>query len=234
MDSLVRISAIIQARLSSMRLPAKVMKDLCGRPVIERVIDQVRKSEVVSDVWISTSNESEDDLLELIGSKLGISVYRGSLTNVLERYYETIRVSGADIIVRVTADNPYTETSFIDCGVKHLISKGLDYVSYEKIPYGTGVEIFTSKALEQTYFSTNNEYDREHVTPFIIRNSDLFKLGFLTPRNKKLERPDLRFTIDNMEDYENIYKLTYAMERDGVEPTLLNLIHYYDYNKGIN
>lgn len=221
---MVKVAAVIQARLSSTRLPAKVMKDLCGKTLIERVVTQVRLSEVVDEIWIATSTQPEDDLLELMGNKLGVKVFRGSLGDVLKRYYDTMCMSNSDIIVRVTADNPFTEPSFIDCGVEYLQSNHLDYVSFDQIPYGSGVEVIRGIALEKAYSSSTEDYDREHVTPYIQNNNGLFKLGTLIPNNSELRRPDLSLTIDTIDDYIKLYKLIDCLETRGDQVSLSNVI----------
>ncbi|WP_162616278.1 cytidylyltransferase domain-containing protein [Paenibacillus lutimineralis] len=221
---MVKVAAVIQARLSSTRLPAKVMKDLNGKTLIERVVNQVRLSKVVDEVWIATSTEPEDDLLELMGNKLGVKVFRGSLGDVLKRYYDTMQISNADIIVRVTADNPFTEPLFIDCGVEYLKLNDLDYVCFDQIPYGSGVEIIRNAALGKAYLSSFEEYDREHVTPYIRNNKDTFKLGKIIPDKLELRRPDVSVTIDTMDDYVKLYKLIKCLEDREHQLSLTNVI----------
>lgn len=225
---MVKVAAIIQARLSSTRLPAKVMKDLNGKTLIERVVNQVRVSKVVDEIWIATSTEPEDVLLELMGNKLDIMVFRGDLENVLKRYYDTQCITNADVIVRITADNPFTEPSFIDCGVEYLLSNHLDYVNYEQIPYGTGVEIIRANALEQAHFAATNDYDREHVTPYVRNNKDFFRTGTLIPDQLELCRPDVSLTIDTMEDYVKLYKLINSLEIEEEQVSLTSVVEYYD------
>ncbi|MNB89829.1 3-deoxy-manno-octulosonate cytidylyltransferase [compost metagenome] len=225
---MVKVAAIIQARLSSTRLPAKVMKDLNGKTLIERVVNQVRMSKVIDEIWIATSTEPEDDLLELIGNKLDIMVFRGALENVLKRYYDTQCITNADVIVRITADNPFTEPSFIDYGVEYLLSNHLDYVNYEQIPYGTGVEIIRASALEQAHFAATKDYDREHVTPYVRNNKDFFRIGTLIPDQLELCRPDVSLTIDTMEDYVKLYKLISSLEMEEEQVSLTSVVEFYD------
>ncbi|MNE45236.1 3-deoxy-manno-octulosonate cytidylyltransferase [compost metagenome] len=204
------------------------MKDLNGKTLIERVVDQVRLSKSVDEIWIATSTEPEDDLLELMGKELGVNVYRGSLGDVLKRYYDTMCICGADIVVRVTADNPFTEPSFIDYGLDYLLAQDMDYVNYDQVPYGTGVEIFKAKTLELAHFSAYEEYDREHVTPYIKKQGDMFKLGTLVPENAELRRPDISLTIDTMDDYVKLYKLIGALKKQDKVLFLSNAIEIYD------
>lgn len=203
---MVKKIAVIQARLSSSRLPGKVLKDLCGQTLLERVVEKVKSSELVDEVWIATSTEKTDDLIELVGLNIGIKVHRGSLDNVLERFCEVAEKSAADIIVRVTADNPLTEPRLIDTGITEIINNNSDYVYFDGIPYGSGVEVVTKKALFETLKLTNKNEDLEHVTQFIKKNSDKFNIKVLLPEFE-MKSTDISLTIDTLDDYVKIYKL---------------------------
>jgi spore coat polysaccharide biosynthesis protein SpsF len=225
---MVKVAAIIQARLSSQRLPGKVLKDLHGKTLLERVIGQAKKSSSVDEIWLATSAEPEDDLLEIAGRRLGVSVYRGPLDNVLQRFDETAEQSGADILVRITADNPLVEPSFMDQGLAALRTQGLDYVGMEHVPYGTGIEVFTRLALIQAAQDAISDYEREHVTPYILNHPEKFNMIKLQPELKHLQREDVRLTIDTMEDYVKMYKLFYHLENQKIEVTLEQAIQYID------
>lgn len=201
MDGLVKVVAIIQARMSSTRLPAKVMLDLVGKTVLERVVDRVRLAGSVDEIWIATSTNVEDDLIEVIAKEIGVSCYRGSLENVISRYYETAELTKADIIIRVTADNPLTEPSFIDAAVVKLISDDLDYVGFDNIPLGTGVEAFTMKSLaELMKIATLTNHNQEHVTSYYYQNPKEFKIGRINDTYFDRES-QTRLTVDTLEDY---------------------------------
>ena len=150
MDSLVtgkrRVVAIIQARMSSSRLPGKVMLDLCGRSVLERVIRRTKTCNILDDVWLATSSEGCDDVIELVGKRNNLKIFRGSLNDTLLRFCMVAKESKANVIVRVTADNPLTETRFMDVGIKKLINDRSDYIAFKNIPYGSGIEVVTNEA----------------------------------------------------------------------------------------
>ncbi|MFL0555199.1 cytidylyltransferase domain-containing protein [Paenibacillus barengoltzii] len=225
---MVKVAAIIQARLSSQRLPGKVLKDLHGKTLLERVIGQAQKSSSVDEIWLATSAEPEDDLLEIAGRRLGVSVYRGPLDNVLQRFYETAEHSGADLIVRITADNPLVEPRFIDQGLAALQANRLDYVGMEHVPYGTGIEVFTRQALIRAAQEATSDYEREHVTPYILNHPEKFNMIKIQPELKHLQREDVRLTIDTMEDYVKMYKLFYHLENQKIEVALEQAIQYID------
>ncbi len=194
--------AIVQARMSSERLPGKVIADLCGKPVIQNIVERLRKSNMLDEIIIATSDTKSDDIIEEICYKNNIQVFRGNLDNVLERFYQCASIYGADIIVRCTADNPFVDAGIIDDAVAMFMSKKLDYLSYKKkLPLGMGIEVFNFNALKKSYFETNNKECLEHVTPYIIMNPHIFNtLTFLDEQD-----PDysfMRFTMDTHEDYE--------------------------------
>jgi spore coat polysaccharide biosynthesis protein SpsF len=221
--------AIIQARLSSSRLPGKVLNDLCGKTLLERVVERVKQANLVDEIWLATSIEKSDDILVYAAQHLNIKVHRGSLNNVLERFYEVLVKSNANIIVRVTADNPLTEPKFIDRGITEMLNNKYDYIYFENIPYGSGVEIINRDSLIKSYLSTNNKDDMEHVTLYIRKNKEKFKVKALLP-DKKLQRPDIRVTIDDLEDYTKMYKIFWEFKRNNKQIKLEDVISLFDSN----
>jgi spore coat polysaccharide biosynthesis protein SpsF len=207
---MVKKIAVIQARLSSSRLPGKVLKDLCGKTLLERVVERVRESNLLDEIWLATSTEKTDDILEIVSKQLNIKLHRGSLNNVLERFCEVAIKSNADIIVRVTADNPLTEPTFIDQGINEMLNNDVDYINFEDIPYGSGVEIIKKESLLLSNKLTNTDEDIEHVTLFIKKNSHKFKIKTLIPENK-FRRPDIRVTIDTLDDYVKMFKVYHLL-----------------------
>lgn len=198
--------AIIQCRLTSTRLPAKVMLDLGGKTLLERVIESAKKSTLIDEIWVATSNDRCDDLIEWKSIQAGCNVFRGDLDDVLNRYAQCAIKANADIIVRVTADNPLTSPHLIDVAVKHIITKKCDYVSFNCIPYGAGTEAFTMQALLHANEKSQDLHEREHVTIFIKNNPKLFKIEFVDCPMKDIRRPDIRVTIDTLDDYKTMAK----------------------------
>lgn len=209
---MVKKIAVIQARLSSSRLPGKVLKDLCGKTLLERVVERVRESNLLDEIWLATSTEKTDDILELVSEQLNINLHRGSLNNVLERFCEVATKSNADIIVRVTADNPLTEPRFIDQGIKELLNNDVDYVNFEDVPYGSGIEVINKASLLLSNKLTNVDEDKEHVTLYIKKNCHKFKIKTLSPESK-FKRPDIRVTIDTLDDYVTLYKVYHLLNK---------------------
>ncbi|MFX0100560.1 MAG: cytidylyltransferase domain-containing protein [Candidatus Hodarchaeota archaeon] len=230
MDRLVKdrkVIAIIQARMASTRLPAKSLLDLCGRTLVERVIDKVRESKRIDDIWLATSDEKSDDAIEAIGKKNKVNVYRGNHLDVLKRYVGAIKASGADIIVRVTGDNPLTEPRFIDLGVKALIMEDLDFFSYINIPHGSNTDIVTREAFFKANELTTN---RNVVTLYITDHPNEFKVKKIDPPFVNLKRPDIRVTVDTLEDFLNMWSLFHKFkDKDVVQ--LEDAISFFDEKK---
>jgi spore coat polysaccharide biosynthesis protein SpsF len=208
---MVRKVAVIQARLMSTRLPGKILKDLCGKTLLERVVNRVKKSKLIDEVWIATSTDTTDDIVELIAKKINVKVHRGSLDNVLERFCEVGVKSNADIIIRVTADNPFTEPRFIDEGIRKMLELEYEYLYFENIPYGTGVEIVKNSTLKKVQKSVIQKDYLEHVTLYIIENQHLFDVTTILPP-LQLRRPDIRLTIDTLEEYIRLYKIHFHLQ----------------------
>lgn len=202
----MKIVGIIQARISSNRLPGKVMLDICGKTLLERVIDQAKKSELLQEIYVATSMNQDDELVEIVAKNASVYCYRGSLNDVFQRFLETIELSKADIVVRITADNPLTNYELIDYGIKHLMNNKLDYVGYENVPIGTAVEIFTATSFKSISQNKLNEYDREHVTPYYYKEETNFKIDFIRDYYKR-DLSYISLTIDTYDEYVNIYKL---------------------------
>lgn len=192
--------------MNSTRLPGKVMKDLCGKTILSRVIERVKMAETVDDIWVATSTNDMDDVIEMAAQMEGINVYRGDLDNVLDRYKNAAIVSKADIIVRVTADNPLTEPRFIDGAVRKIISDNLDYVHYENIPVGSNSWVMTKEALLDAAINAVDLYDKEHVAPYIFNHPTMYKICLLEPL-KNMHRPDVEITVDTLEDYVKLYRV---------------------------
>jgi spore coat polysaccharide biosynthesis protein SpsF len=202
-----KIVAIIQARLNSTRQPAKVMLDLCGKTLLQRAIDRVRQAQILDEVWVATSDDPREDVVAHASEAYGVKVYRGDLNNVMDRYLGAANASGADIVVRITSDNPLTESRFIDLGVKRLLDENLDYLDFDEIPYGAHVWIFTSKALFRAAEKAKDPDELEHVVPHFIRNPDKYKVVRWTCPIEAIRKPEARITLDTMDDYVRLYKV---------------------------
>lgn len=212
---------IIQARMNSSRLPGKVLKLIKGKPMIYWIYQRARQSGLLDQLVVATSIEASDDPLAEQLETLQIPCFRGSLENVLGRYASVNMEYGpADCIVRLTGDNPLIDKLLIDELIEFFRKNRLDYATTDQFPYGYGAEIFTSHALSTADNETADEYDREHVTPFILRQPERFRIGRLQSPE---DLSEYRWTVDYREDFEfisKIYELTdkspYDFDRNDV------------------
>ncbi|MGC1132302.1 MAG: hypothetical protein WA941_05740 [Nitrososphaeraceae archaeon] len=226
------IVAVVQARMGSSRLPGKVMLDLCGKTVLERVLERARFSTTIDDIWVATSCAGQDDIIELVAKRNNVKVFRGNLSDVLDRFCRIVYASKAEVIVRITADNPFTETRFIDLGVDKLISNKLDYVAFKNIPYGAGIEVISKEALIYSIQHTQDKEHREHVTMFIKNHPEMFKIDFVDSPIDVLKRPDISVTVDTLDEYIRLYKaFYYFINTHKSDITLEDLIFCLDHMK---
>jgi spore coat polysaccharide biosynthesis protein SpsF len=200
----MKIVGIIQARMGSSRLPGKVLADIVGKPMIRRIVERVSASRLIDDIIVATTVAEEDDVLEeYIQFNLNCRVFRGSVNDVLERYFLCARKYQADIIVRLTADDPLKDPLIIDKAIKFLLDNPtLDYCSNTiepSYPEGLDVEVIRFSALECAYENAQLLSEREHVTPYIWKQPHKFSTQNFT-FDKDLS--DWRWTIDKPKDLE--------------------------------
>tara|TARA_A100001011_G_scaffold400668_1_gene517390 strand:+ start:5053 stop:5829 length:777 start_codon:yes stop_codon:yes gene_type:complete len=200
-----RVICIIQARMSSTRLPGKSLIKINGTPCIEMVINRVSKSRLIHELWLACSDHSSDDILAKYLKAFKINTFRGNLNNVLSRFVLISKKQSADYIVRITGDCPLIDHNLIDKSIKKILEKKLDYVSNTIIrtyPDGIDVEVFKSSALYEAEKKAN-AFTREHVTPYISGKLKKYMSSgnFKTAQIKNLKDLSLfRLTLDREED----------------------------------
>lgn len=205
--------AIIQARIGSTRLSDKVLLKLAGKTVLEHVIERALKARHVSDVIVATTVKKEDLAIVNLVSKKGHRVYCGSEEDVLDRYYQAARLFDVRHVVRITADCPVIDPAIIDKVVELYFKTRADYCTNtlaETFPDGEDVEIFSFKALKHAWEKARLLSEREHVTPYIRKHKETFKLVSCMNR---VNLGDKRWTLDRKEDltflrilFKNLYK----------------------------
>ncbi len=202
----MKIGAIIQARTSSTRLPKKILKELpygSGITVLEQVMKRLSKSQELDEIIIATTENAEDDEIVKVVEKQHVKWFRGSKEDVLSRYYLVAEENNIDIVVRVTSDCPCIDAEIVDLVINEHIKIVADYTSNSLVrtyPHGLDVEVFNFNVLEKAYKNAKKAYEREHVTPYIHRNPQVFKINQVKAP-KELYAPDIRVTLDTEEDY---------------------------------
>jgi len=196
---------ILQARMASKRLPGKALAVLAGRTMLARCLDRL-KAKGTAPVMLATTRRAEDDVLADAAGQAGVEVFRGSEDNVLRRYVSAARSARADVVVRATADNPLVDLDAPSRVLHALRSADGDHAIDLDLPVGCAVEAVTVRALSIALESTGNAFDLEHVTPFIRRERQLFRV-VETPAPSSVRRPDLRLTVDIPEDLRFIQRV---------------------------
>ncbi|WP_417204622.1 cytidylyltransferase domain-containing protein [Acetoanaerobium sticklandii] len=192
---------LVQARVSSSRLPGKVLKDINGTPMIEYLINRLAAVKTCEKVILVTSDEASDDELENL-MKGKVTIVRGSLNDVLSRFCKAIDQSDFDNVVRITGDCPFVDPAIIDNIVSIHESNKNDYTSNTlkpTYPDGLDVEVVKKDVLLEVNAKDLTAFEREHVTPHIYRNTDLYKVENVAYVE---DLSHLRITVDEIEDLE--------------------------------
>ena len=205
----LKIVAIIQARMGSSRLPGKVMMDLAGEPMLVRVVNRVRRATRVDEVVVATTiNPHDDRIVGLCGDR-GWPVFRGSEEDVLDRYYHAAVAHSADAVVRITSDCPLIDPDIINAVVAEFLAHypDIDYVSTginRSYPRGLDTSIMSFSALQRAWTEDTNPAWREHVTQYIIRNPDLFRIRGV---QNDVDYSHMRWTVDTPEDLAFVHRI---------------------------
>ena len=228
-----KIICIIQARTGSSRLPGKVLlPGANNKPLLLNLYERISKSKYIDKIVIATTKLQNDFEIVKICKKNNIDYFRGSNKNVLDRYYKCALKYKANLILRVTADCPLLEYKFIDDFIYKSRKKNLNYFTNchnRTFPKGYDLEIVDFKTLEYCKLNAKSKYDKEHVTPFIIRNLPSLKFGYI--KYKKNLYKKYRLTLDYKSDYlviKNIFDNLYSKDKFF---DLKKIIKYLDKSK---
>jgi spore coat polysaccharide biosynthesis protein SpsF (cytidylyltransferase family) len=206
------ILGVIQARVSSTRLPGKVLEPILGKPMLLRQMERVSRCRQIDLFVVATSTDRSDDVLAQLCHEQSIVAYRGSLTDVLDRFVGVAHKYQPQTVVRLTADCPLADWELIDYAVSRFSDGDYDYLSNidpPTYPDGLDVEVMTYRALIEAGLEAQLPSEREHVTPFVRSRPDRYRIGSVT---QKVDLSSLRWTVDDPEDldfvravYEELY-----------------------------
>ncbi len=208
---------VLQARMGSTRLPGKSLASIGGRSLVARAVERLRAHSGLP-VVLATTTLPADDLLCDEAKQLGVEVLRGPADDVLARYAVAVSALGLTAVVRATADNPAVDLEAPRRTLDMLRRSGADYVVDRGLPLGATVEAVSAAAVVRAAGLATAAYDREHVTPYIRRDSRARALDLLAPLT--LRRPELRFTVDTADDLTAMRRL-YAELGPPAEPAPL-------------
>jgi spore coat polysaccharide biosynthesis protein SpsF len=204
---------IVQARMGSTRLPGKILKTVLDRPLLSYQIERLRRVTLADQLLIATTLQAADQVIVRLCQQEGVDTFRGSEEDVLNRYYLAAREAKATTVVRVTSDCPLIEPAVIDRAIATLLenSDKFDYVSNgleRTYPRGMDVEAFTFEALERAEREAKEASEREHVTLYMVRHPELFRLASIKAES---DNSRYRLTVDTPEDFELIKRLLEAL-----------------------
>ena len=198
---------IVQARMTSTRLPGKVLLPLAGEPMLTRLIERLRRVRRADGIVVATTINTSDDPIAALCAQQGVPCHRGSEHDVLARYADAARLNGADTVVRITSDCPLIDPALIDQVIAVYEEGGSDYVSNmlpPTWPYGMAVEVFSAAALAQAHAEATQAAEREHVTPFLYWYPERYRLRNVA---SPVDLSQHRWTVDTPEDYTLVSRL---------------------------
>jgi len=201
------VTVLIQARVGSSRFPQKVLKKIEGKPMIWHVVNRVKQTNLVNQIALVTTKLDEDKKLLDIANELGVIGITGDENNVLKRFYDCASQINADPIIRITGDCPLIDPFLIDEMIKFFLEHDYDYISNRIIPTfpdGLDIEIFSYTALRSAILNSKLSSELEHVTPYISKNPQKFKL-FNFQNNVDLSQ--MRWCVDEKEDLVFVKKI---------------------------
>ncbi|MEW6380741.1 MAG: glycosyltransferase family protein [bacterium] len=216
--------AVIQARMGSTRLPGKVLQEILGRPMLWYIVERLGSIREIARVMVATSDREADDRIASFCQSVGIACFRGSEADVLDRFYQAAKEEHPDIVIRITGDCPLIDPhlvrrlliQFVESGsFDHLgLATGAGVANQEfrqgRFPDGLDAEAIRFSALEQAWLEARDPLEREHVTPFIWKHPERFRVGCLSSEK---DYSSMRWTVDNLEDLElvrDIYRALYS------------------------
>ncbi len=219
------VLCIVQARSSSSRLPGKVLKPILGKPMILHELERLQRSNRIDKIVLATSQDESDNILATVVSKSGFDVYRGSLDDVLDRYYQCAKAYRPKHMVRITGDCPVIDWRVVDKVIEKHLEKGNDYTNETgRFPDGLDTEVFLFSALEIAWKQANLMSEREHVTLYIKNHPESFKIGKL---DSELDLSRMRWTVDEPQDFafiQQVYEKLYPLNPDFAMADILQLL----------
>jgi len=231
---------VIQARMKSTRFPKKVIIDLCGAPLIERILQRVKRVKKIKKIILATTKRKDDDILAGIGKMNKVEVFRGSENDLVDRYYQAVKGKNFTHILRLPADNPIPDPNEYDRLIKYHLKTDNDFSSNicsfmgNGYPDGIGVEIFTISALKKIWENERRKKFREHIALnfFDYKNNKKnlkFNFKIVTIKcPKQISRPKLIFDVNYYQDYLFIKKIYEYFLPKKLFFTTLDVIKFYD------
>ncbi|CAA7618671.1 cytidylyltransferase domain-containing protein [Magnetospirillum sp. UT-4] len=199
----MRTLATIEARMTSSRLPGKVLKPCLGRPMLALMVERLRRVPALDGIVVATTTNATDDPIEALAAELGIGCFRGSEDDVMARVLGAAQAHHIDVIVELTGDCPLIDPAIVEECILAYRAAGVDYLSNvleRTYPIGMDTQVFATRVLADAFARTDDPQDHEHVSLFLYRHPELYTLKGLTAP-PELTDPELRLTLDTADDY---------------------------------
>lgn len=225
----MKIVATVEARMESSRLPGKTLAPILGRPMLEVLIERVRRARRVDQIVVATTDHAADQPIEELARRLGVGCFGGSSEDVLDRVLKASQAHQADLIVELTGDCPLLDPEVIDQVIALFLSGEYDYVSNvlaRTYPRGLDTQVFPVRVLEEVAALTLEPADRENVSLYIYEHPERYRLGNLEAP-PELRHPELRLTVDTAQDLElvrEIYQRLYPAKPDFTIADVIRLL----------
>lgn len=228
----MNIVTIVQARTTSSRLPGKVLMKIFDITVLELMMERLMRSRLAGTIVVATTTDAEDDSIEAICRQKEYFCFRGDKNDLLDRHYQAAKKYNADVVLKIPSDCPLIDAQVIDKVIHYFLDNQdkFDYVSNlhpATYPDGNDVEVMTMQALEKTWKEAKKDFEREHTTPFIWENPQLFRIGNVSWESGLDYSMTHRFTLDYEEDYDfikKIYEELYPLKQDFTLEDILSLL----------
>lgn len=225
----------IEARMTSSRLPGKVLMKSCGKPMLELMIERIRRSQTIDDIIVATTINKDDDAIVDLCDKIGCKYFRGSEDDVLERVLLAAKSLDAKTVVETTGDCPFIDWRHIDHLVRFYENNEFDFVannSEKSFPKGFDIRIFSSKMIEDLNANSTNPLDHEHVSIHFPEHPEKYRCyNWVADGNEN--RPEIEVTLDELGDYKLIDSIFEGLYRKNADFTCSDVIHYIDEHSDI-
>lgn len=237
-----KIVTIIQARMSSGRLPGKVMMNVLGKPLLLLMVERVERASLAGTIVVATTVNPEDDVIAGLCEKENINCFRGHPFDLLDRHYKTALEYNADIVLKIPSDCPLIDPEIIGKTIEHYLKHEnyYDYVSNlhpASYPDGNDVEVFSFNTLHKSYNEAKKQFEREHTTPYMWNNPDKFEVGNVEWESGLDYSNSHRFVLDYAEDYQfikRVYEELHTVNPQFELTDILNLLTQKAEIKSIN
>ena len=214
----MKIIATIEARMTSSRLPGKVLLQAAGKPLLEHLVNRLQSVPSLNEIVLATTINETDDELEEFAKKIGIHCYRGSENDVMSRVIGAAESVCADVVVEITGDCPIIDPQIVEQTIRVFKANQVDYVSNSHVrsyPDGMDTQVFWLESLKRSARMTSDALDHEHVTLHIRNHPEIFsQMHLVAP--PELHWPELGLTLDEISDYELIKKIIEYFEPNGL------------------